>query len=108
MKCSAALRRGNIPSAASPAAIVFSAQMLSWPAPTLKLAQTKNWQTRLKQSLLPLSDKFDFVLIDCPPALGILTINALVAAERVLIPMQCEYFALEGLSDLAETVRRLA
>lgn len=73
----------------------------------IELAQTKNWQTRLKQSLLPLSDKFDFVLIDCPPALGILTINALVAAERVLIPMQCEYFALEGLSDLAETVRRL-
>ena len=73
----------------------------------IELAQQEDWQTRLKEALLPLADDFDFVLIDCPPALGVLTVNALVAAERILIPMQCEYFALEGLTDLAETVRHL-
>ncbi|MGI9307586.1 MAG: ParA family protein [Gammaproteobacteria bacterium] len=73
----------------------------------IELAAAEGWQRRLRDALLPLQDEFDFALIDCPPSLGVLTVNALVAAQRVLIPMQCEYFAMEGLSDLAETVRRL-
>jgi chromosome partitioning protein len=59
---------------------------------------------RLKRAFAPLNDKFDFCIIDCPPSLGILTINALTAAQSVLIPIQCEYYALEGLSQLVKTV----
>ncbi len=73
----------------------------------MELAGATDWQQRLQKGLRPLKSEFDFALIDCPPSLGALTVNALVAAERVLIPMQCEYFAMEGLSDLAATIRRL-
>ena len=73
----------------------------------IELATQQAWQRRLRDGLAPLHDDFDFALIDCPPSLGILTVNALVAANQVLIPMQCEYFAMEGLSDLAATIRRL-
>lgn len=59
----------------------------------------------LKKMLEPLREKFDFILIDCPPSLGLLTVNSLTAADSVLIPMQCEYFALEGLSQLVSTIR---
>lgn len=59
---------------------------------------------RLKKALVPLLNDFDFILIDCPPSLGLLTINALSAANSVLIPIQCEYYALEGLSQLVNTV----
>ena len=62
---------------------------------------------RLKKALEPVLDKYDFVLIDCPPSLSMLTINAFCSAEGVIIPMQCEYYALEGLSDLISTVRRI-
>lgn len=72
-----------------------------------ELAGGEGWQSRLRDGLQPLQNDFDFALIDCPPSLGLLTVNALVAASDVLIPMQCEYFAMEGLSDLAATVRRL-
>jgi chromosome partitioning protein len=61
----------------------------------------------LKDTLRPLRSAFDHILIDCPPSLGVLTVNGLVAAGRVLIPMQCEYFALEGLTLLLETVKRI-
>jgi len=62
---------------------------------------------RLKRLLEPVLEKFDFIIIDTPPSLNILTLNALVAADSVLVPMQCEYFALEGLSDLFDTLTRV-
>ncbi|MBY0495960.1 MAG: ParA family protein [Cyanobacteria bacterium] len=64
-------------------------------------------ERRLKNLLAPLRDEFDFIIIDSPPSLGLLTLNALVAADRVLIPLHCEYFALEGLADLVSTMRRV-
>ena len=67
------------------------------------LTQPKR-EYRLKQALQPLLKSYDYVLIDCPPAINMLTVNALTAADRVLIPMQCEYYALEGLTALLETV----
>lgn len=62
---------------------------------------------RLGKALEPLLDDYDFIFIDCPPALNLLTVNALAAAEGVLIPMQCEYYALEGISALADTIQRI-
>lgn len=64
-------------------------------------------EVRLRSALETISQNFDYVLIDCPPALNILTVNALVAADTVMIPMQCEYYALEGLSSLLETVDKI-
>jgi chromosome partitioning protein len=61
----------------------------------------------LKKALEPARDRYDYVLIDCPPSLGVLTLNGLVAADAVLIPMQCEYFAMEGLSLLLQTIKRI-
>lgn len=62
---------------------------------------------RLKQSLAPVKDKYDYILIDCPPSLGLITLNALTAANSLLVPIQCEYYALEGLSQLMATVRQV-
>ena len=62
---------------------------------------------RLKKALEPELDKYDYVLIDCPPSLSMLTLNALCAADGVIIPMQCEYYALEGLTDLVGSVKRV-
>ena len=62
-------------------------------------------ESRLKQALDPVRDQYDFVLMDCPPSLGLLTINALTAADSILIPIQCEYYALEGLTQLMDTFR---
>lgn len=64
-------------------------------------------ELRLKKALAPVQDDYDYIFIDCPPALNVLTINALVASDSVMIPMQCEYFALEGLSALISTVRKI-
>lgn len=61
----------------------------------------------LKKTLAPVKNEYDFIFIDCPPSLGILTLNGLAAADSVIIPLQCEYFALEGLSLLLETVKRM-
>jgi len=62
-------------------------------------------ETRIKAALEKVRDKFDFILIDCPPSLGLLTLNALTAADTILVPIQCEYYALEGLSQLMNTVK---
>ena len=62
-------------------------------------------ETRLKYLLEPIQDEFDFIFIDCPPSLGLLTINALTAADSVLIPIQCEYYALEGVTKLLESMK---
>ena len=62
-------------------------------------------EQRLKRALAPIRDRFDFIFIDCPPSLGFLTLNALTASDSILVPIQCEYFALEGLSQLMNTVK---
>ena len=71
------------------------------------LLDMENRETRLKEALAGLTRKYDFILIDCAPSLSLLTLNALVAATGVIIPMQCEYYALEGLTDLTNTIERM-
>ena len=73
----------------------------------IELVELENRETRLKDSLEVVQDEYDFILIDCPPALNLLTLNGLCAAKSVMIPMQCEYYALEGLSDLVNTIRKV-
>lgn len=76
-------------------------------AAEIDLMQLKNPDRRLREILTAVSDRYDFILVDCPPSLSMITVNALCSAQGVIIPMQCEYFALEGLSDLVNTVRRV-
>jgi chromosome partitioning protein len=71
----------------------------------IELVPTISREVRLKKALHTIKHSFDYILIDCPPSLGILTINSLTAADSVLIPIQCEYYALEGLSQLLNTIR---
>jgi len=73
----------------------------------MDLMQMPAREQRLRQALASVRDEYDFILIDCPPSLSLLTLNGLVAADGVIIPMQCEYFALEGLSDLVNTIKRV-
>jgi chromosome partitioning protein len=73
----------------------------------VELVDLPNRETRLKQALHEIQDNYDFILIDCPPALNLLTLNGLCAAHAVMIPMQCEYYALEGLSDLVSTIKKV-
>jgi chromosome partitioning protein len=73
----------------------------------VELVELDQREYRLRNALKAGHARYDFVLIDCPPALNMLTVNGLVAADSVLIPMQCEYYALEGLSDLVETLRKV-
>ena len=76
-------------------------------AAEIQLMEQSEREQRLKRALQPLRDQYDFILVDCPPALSLLTLNALTAADSVIVPMQCEYYALEGLSALIETIEAL-
>jgi chromosome partitioning protein len=71
----------------------------------IELVNLPKREFRLKKSLEPVKESFDYIFIDCPPSLGLLTINALVASDTVLVPLQCEYYALEGLSQLLKTIK---
>lgn len=73
----------------------------------VELVDLERRETRLKEALQAVTQDYDFILIDCPPALNFLTLNGLTAAQAVMIPMQCEYYALEGLSDLVGTIKRV-
>ncbi len=73
----------------------------------VEMVQLDNRETRLKSALATVDAAYDFILIDCPPALSMLTLNGLCAAHGVIIPMQCEYYALEGLSDLVNTIKKV-
>jgi chromosome partitioning protein len=73
----------------------------------IELVDMAHREMRLRDALQPIANDYDFVLIDCPPALNLLTLNGLCAAKSVMIPMQCEYYALEGLSDLVNTIRKV-
>ncbi len=76
-------------------------------AAELELMEQNTPETVLKKQLVKLDKSYDFIIIDCPPSLNILTINALVAADGIIIPMQCEYYALEGLASLLDTIQRV-
>lgn len=76
-------------------------------AAEVRLIQAEHRERRLADALLSVKEQYDYILIDCPPSLNMLTLNAMVAANSVMIPMQCEYYALEGLSALMETLRNI-
>ncbi|NLO89781.1 MAG: ParA family protein [Clostridia bacterium] len=71
----------------------------------IELVSAISREVKLKKALAPVRDNYDFILIDCPPSLGLLTLNALTAADKILIPIQCEYYALEGLGQLMNTIK---
>jgi chromosome partitioning protein len=73
----------------------------------IEMVELDNREKRLKLAFAAVADEYDFILIDCPPALSLLTLNGLCAANGVIIPMQCEYYALEGLSDLVNTIKKV-
>jgi len=72
-----------------------------------ELVDTENREQRLKKALLPLRSDYDMIIVDCPPSLGLITVNALVAADGIIVPMLCEYFSLEGLAQLLMTVKEI-
>ena len=76
-------------------------------AAEVKLLNEYGRELKLRKALEPLDDDYDYIIIDCPPSINMLTVNALTAADSVLIPMQCEYYALEGLSSLVRTIERI-
>lgn len=73
----------------------------------VELVSTEEREYQLKRVLPQINDKYDYIIMDCPPALGLLTLNALTAADSVLVPIQCEYLALEGVSELLDTLMRI-
>ncbi len=76
-------------------------------AAELEIADLPHREARLKNAVLPIKYNYDYIIIDCPPSLGLITANALTFADTILVPIQCEYYALEGLSQLMNTVRRV-
>lgn len=76
-------------------------------AAEIELSEQENWEFKLKRILKDCVDQYHYIFIDCPPSLGLLTVNALVAANAVLVPLQCEFYALEGLSQLISTINRV-
>ena len=70
----------------------------------IELVTTDDRERRLKQALAPVKESYDFIIIDCPPSLGLLTLNALTAADRALVPLQCEYYSMEGLAHILRTI----
>jgi len=73
----------------------------------IELVGEDNREFLLRKALVPVKDEYDFVIIDCPPSLGLLTLNSFVCADSIIIPIQCEYYALEGLSQLTNTIRKI-
>src|ERR671932_1691683 len=73
----------------------------------VELVDAENRERRLLKSIYPIENDYDFIIIDCPPSLGLLTLNALTAADSLLVPIQCEYFALEGVTELFDTLARI-
>lgn len=80
---------------------------MSLAAAEFELADLEQRHARLKNALEPINEMYDYAIIDCPPSLGLLTVNALAAGDGVIVPMQCEYFALEGLSQIMNTVKQV-
>ena len=76
-------------------------------AAEIELSEQENWEFKLKRILKDCVNQYHYIFIDCPPSLGLLTVNALVAANAVLVPLQCEFYALEGLSQLISTINRV-
>lgn len=74
----------------------------------VELVNMVSRETRLQKALSPMRKKYDYIIIDCPPSLGLLTVNALTAADTVLVPVQCEYYALEGVAQLVQTIQSVA
>lgn len=73
----------------------------------IEVAELENRNGRIKNALAPIKEYYDFIFLDCPPSLGLITVNALTAVDSVMIPIQCEYYALEGLSQLMNTIRQV-
>ena len=73
----------------------------------VELVSTENRESKLKDAIDQVRNEFDYIIIDCPPSLGLLTVNSLVAADSILIPLQCEYYAMEGISQLLVTINRI-
>ena len=73
----------------------------------IEIAEMENRAGRIKLGLAEIKEKYDFIFLDCPPSLGLITVNALAAVDSVIIPIQCEYYALEGLSQLMNTIRQV-
>ena len=96
-------RKAIVPTVAENLELLSSRKELS--GAEVELVSALSRETVLKRALAPVRDAYDFIFIDCPPSLGLLTVNALTAADTLLAPIQCEYYALEGLSDLMNTVK---
>jgi chromosome partitioning protein len=85
--------------------LLIAASSMDLSGAEIEMVSLPEREFRLRKSLAEVKNHYDFIIIDCPPSLGLLTINSLVASDTVLIPLQCEYYALEGLSDLLNTVK---